>query len=389
MAKVPIQLPRYFIRKTKSEAMAILCNYVKTNAEDFKNGEEIVLRYFGGDGSIISSNAIIDDALQGKVSFEIGEYDTLRIVEQEEEPEDKDALWLSDTYDGEEPATENMRAEIDSLKQKLKKLQDIVDKHEYSFNNAMSGGNVKANDAKFSLSNLAAQEEPEDVSDSNYDTTDPVIDTVKAFVGKYEIENNDKLFTKQNYYLSARGYNADGNLVSLSGCTILFEIENKDDVTIDTESVMRCETTGVAKLILTVITPESDSVSAEYTIVFTNQEQPQYYDEPTYHQFITKNAKNIEELLKYIDNVAIGEFCWCIAENTLYYRAKSANNTVQLFKINGSGSVEPEDSITYEITGDGILIISSESESVRLDENGILYLVGNIDENGVLHLNNQ
>ena len=58
-------------------------------------------------------------------------------------------------------------------------------------------------------------------------------------------------------------------------------------------------------------------------------------------------------------------------------------------EINGGGSVDPETHITFDITDEGILVIVSDSDEVRLSEEGILYLVGELDENGILHLNNR
>lgn len=386
MAKIPVQLPRYLIRKPKSEAIETFCNYVKSNTEDFKNGEEVVLRYVGNNSMIVSVNATIDDVEEGYVSFEIGEHDTLKIVEQEEEPEDKDVLWLSEFVDTENPVIANdMQAEIDSLKKKLKYLQDIVDKHEYSFNNALSGGNIKKNATKFSLSNLAAQEVPDD-STEHYDTGDTVVVSVKAFVGKYELEERDTLYTKQKYYLSVRGYNEAENEVSLEDCDVTIFL-GETELTSET---IYFESSSITTLDVYVLTPESATVESHYTITFSEDEEPSYYTEPSYHQFATKNAKDFEELTKYIDNLAVNEFCWCIADNTLYYRAESANHSIQLFKVNGNGSVDPEvKHIVFEITDRGVLVIMSESEDVHLSEDGILYLVGDIDENGILHLNNR
>lgn len=387
MAKIPVQLPRYLIRKTKSEAIAQFCNYVKSNTDTFIDGEEVVLRYVGNDGSIVSVNAVIDNVAQGDISFEISEHDTFRIVEQDEEPEDKDVLWLGGemTGDTDFSIANNMQTEIDTLKKKLKYLQDIVDKHEYSFNNALSGGNIKKNATKFSLSNLAAQEVPDD-STEHYDTGDTVVVSVKAFVGRYELEERDTLYTKQKYYLSVRGYNEEENEVSLEDCSVSAFL-GETELTAET---IYFETSSVTTLDVYVLTPESATVENHYTITFSEDEEPDYYSEPTYHQFATKNAKNFEELTKYIDNLAVNEFCWCIEDNTLYYRAEASNHSIQLFKVNGNGSVDPEvKHIVYEITDKGVLIIMSESEEVYLSEEGILYLVGDIDENGILHLNNQ
>ena len=343
MAKIPVQFPRYLIRKKKSEAIAQFCNYVKNNTDLFIDGEEIVLRYLGNDGNVVSVNAVIDDVAQGNISFEISEHDTFRIVEQDEEPEDKDVLWLGGEISGdtETPIANNMRTEIDTLKKKLKYLQDIVDKHEYSFNNALSGGNVKKNDAKFSLANLAAQEAPDPSRD--YDTGDTTIVSVKAFVGKYELEESDTLFTKQKYYLNARAYNTAGNEVSTEGCFISFFLGEEEI----TNGIIYVEESGTTTLDVYLLTPDSASVENHYTIKFTGDEEPAYYDEPTYHQLIIKNAKTFDELTKYITNIAINEFCWCIEDNTLYFRGEASNHTIQLFKINGGGILVKTEYFTW------------------------------------------
>ena len=387
MAKLPVQLPRYLIRKPKIEAITVLSNYVKAHSAEFVEGEEIILKYLSLNGDIISANAIIDNVSEGKISFEINENDTLKIVEQTEEPEDKSVLWLSEeiTGDTDFSVANNMQTEIDTLKKKLKYLQDIVDRHEYSFNNALSGGNIKKNATKFSLSNLAAQEVPDD-STEHYDTGDTVVVSVKAFVGRYELEERDTLYTKQKYYLSVRGYNAADNEVSLEDCSVSIFM---GEVELTSETIY-IETSSVTTLDVYVLTPESATVESHYTITFSEDEEPAYYSEPTYHQFVTKSAKDFEELTKYIDNLAVNEFCWCIGDNTLYYRAEATNHSIQLFKINGGGSVDPEvKHIVFEITDKGVLIIMSESEDVYLSEDGILHLVGDIDENGILHLNNR
>lgn len=386
MAKIPIQLPRYLIRKPKNQAMATLCTYVMEHASDFVTGEEVILRYLLDNGNLTSTNVFINNPEQGDLSFVIGESDTIKIVESPTEPEDKDVLWLTDVSDEGEDIHGNIRDELDALKKKIKALQELVNRHEYSFNNALSGGNVKRNSTKFSLSNLAAQEQPTNSNDIYYDEENTAITIVKIFVGKYELDSGDTLYVKQKYYLNVKAYNDDENEVSLSGCTILYNIEG--DIEIGPYDTLYSEEEVNISLSATIILPDNTIVNSEtYGITFSDEEEPSYYTEPTYHQFTTKNAKDFDELVKYIDNIAVGEFCWCIAENALYYRAESANHSVQIFKINGGGSIEPEtDVITYEITENGILIITAENDAVYIDEEGILHLPGELDEDGILHL---
>lgn len=386
--KVPIQLPRYLVRRSKKDAIAILRNHVKTHPANFIDNEEIVLRYIGNNNEIVSVNAIIENVQEGIISFELEESDTVKIVEQQDEPEDKDVLWLTDS-DPIHPEG-NIRDELDSLKKRLKELQDIVSQHEYSFNNALSGGNIKKNDTKYSLANLAAQEEPEHSQTIDYATEETAITSIKIYVGKYELEPADTLYAKQRYFLNLKAYNVYDEPVSLDDCTIIYDLDPETAAYIGPEDSLYCEEDGTAVLSARVIDPEGNMTSSDtYDITFTDEEEPAYYNEPTYHQFIVKNAKNFEELSKYIDNLGIGEFCWCIAENTLYFRAEAANHTIQLFKINGqSGPAPVPETVSFEIDENGILIIESENAGVSLDENGILHLLGDIDENGVLHLNN-
>lgn len=386
MAKIPIQLPRYLIRKPKNQAMATLCAYVMEHASDFVAGEEVILRYLLDNGNLTSTNVFVNNPEEGDLSFVIGESETIKIVESPTEPEDKDVLWLTDASDEGEDIHGNIRDELDALKKKFKTLQELVNRHEYSFNNALSGGNVKRNSTKFSLSNLAAQEQPTNSNDIYYDEENTAITVVKIFVGKYELDSGDTLYVKQKYYLNVKAYNDDENEVSLSGCTILYNIEG--DIEIGPYDTLYSEEEVNISLSATIILPDNTIVNSEtYGITFSDEEEPSYYTEPTYHQFTTKNAKDFDELVKYIDNIAVGEFCWCIAENALYYRAESASHSVQIFKINGGGSIEPEtDVITYEITENGILIITAENDAVYIDEEGILHLPGELDEDGILHL---
>ena len=124
---------------------------------------------------------------------------------------------------------------------------------------------------------------------------------------------------------------------------------------------------------------------------FEHEEKPDYetYNEPNVHHILTKKADTREILEENSKYLLENEFCWCIDENSLYFKAKAKNGTTQLFKINGQGSIVPtgETIISYTITEENILEILDETgEHVYIDENGILNLVGTIDNEGILNL---
>jgi hypothetical protein len=115
---------------------------------------------------------------------------------------------------------------------------------------------------------------------------------------------------------------------------------------------------------------------------------------------LIKTAETKDILMDNVKYLATNEFCWCPGDNKLYLKAKSASGKVQLFVINGGGSVDPPidpdtgttptsvtEETTFEIINDDLVITSTNPDAIYVDEYGILNINAGRVENGILILN--
>jgi len=398
-----IQLPRYkFSNLKKAEAINAMNEYINEHLNEFTDGEEITLRYLDNNGeSQCSVNAIIDigknnnNKTVASLSVDIGEYDTVKIIETEEEPEDKESLWLTD-WD-KSAYTSDLKSEVKLLKLQLKAMQEMLNKHDYALSNTLAGGDIIVNSEKYDLENKYEPEQPEDSKyEPSYDTGDTKIVSYDLYIAETPLsaytEENVHLYRRQKYYLKLRTFNIAGHEVDPSGSTLTMIISPADIATIN-GNIMYASKSGDTTFVSKLITPDNDTLMHNYALRFEQNEKPDYetYEEPNVHHMLIKKADTKEILEQNAKYLLECEFCWCIDENALFLKAKAKNGTTQLFKINGEGSITPtgETVISYTINETGVLeILDEKGEDVYIDAEGILHLVGNIDDNGILSLNN-
>jgi len=393
-----IQLPRYRINLTKRAAINAMEEYINSHLTEFTDGEEITLRYLDNDGvSLCSVNAIVDvaaDNSYGSLSVELGEYDTVKIVDSEEAPE-HDSLWLTD-WDETSPSSD-LKSEVKLLKLQLQAMQEMLNKHDYALSNTLAGGDIIVNSEKYDLENKYEPEQPEDSKyEPSYDTGDTTIVSYDLYIAETPLSayttEDAHLYRKQNYYLRLRTFNIAGHEVDPSGSTLSMIITPSDIATLN-GNIMYASKSGDTTFVSKLITVEGATLMHNYALRFEQNEKPDYetYEEPNVHHILIKKADTKEILEQNAKYLLDCEFCWCIDENALYLKAKAKNGTTQLFKINGQGSIIPtgETVISYTINENGVLeILDEKGEDVYIDENGILNLVGSISDDGILTLNN-
>lgn len=397
--KTQIQLPRYFVNKAKNEAIETLTQYINDNLSDFIDGEEITLRYKNAkDGTISSVNAIVD-ITEGvaSLSVEIGEKDTIKIVEKDglEPIEDEESLWLSDNWDTEVasayPASDlkttvkDMVAEIRVLKEELAKCKEAL-------TNTLGGGDIITNSYKYWLENEYKPEIPVD-GVSPYTTGDTEIYKWDIYIADSPLTDFGEggLYIEQRYYPYLRAWNSAGEEIEITTAITVDLSVGTGTATISfTGGTLYALTTGDTEFNATITDDEHSGYtsSKQYYIVFEKNEKPDYESQYNVKHLITKHADSLDILMNNSDYLAVNEFCWCIAENALYYKAQAANGTIQLFKINGGGSVTPTGStITYTIDDDGtITAVAEDGTSVTIDEDGTIVLVGTIDNDGIINI---
>lgn len=398
MAIKQIQLPRYVIRKSKSEAIETMVGYINQHSSEFHDGDEIAIRYLANDGvTLCSVNAIVEfKGATASLSVEIGEKDTLKIVDSENEPVDKKSLWLTDWDDDETYPASDLKSEVKYLKAQLKVMQEMLYKHDYALSNTLAGGDIIVNSEKYDLENKYDPEMPEDMEyDPEYDTGDTVITSFEVYVGNTPLSTYStgevNLYRHQNYFLKFKVFNAAMKEVDPSGCSINYVCLPREIATINELDVLYAETSGDTEISATLYTLDGDELSNRYAITFDYNEKPDYetYEEPNVHHMLIKKADTLDILQDNSRYLLEGEFCWCIDENALYLKAKAKNGTTQLFKINGEGTITPtgETTVEYFVDDEGILQITCYDDSVYVDNDGILHLVGGVNEDGILLLN--
>ena len=406
--KKQIQFPRFVIKKYKAEAIDTMTNYINENIDDFVDGEEITIRYLDyKDGeSLRSINGIIDIKLNesnekiASLSVEIGEHDTVKILESENEPEDKKSLWLTDWSHEEPYPASDLKSEVIKLKLELKAMREMLNKHDYALSNTIAGGDIITNSEKYELENQYDKEQPED-SDikPTYDTGDTEVYTWGIYLGKSDLRElieDDKyeFYRKMKYFLKLRLFNKEGKEIEETEDITLHLVCDSQIATIDENRVLFAEEECTATLTATLYQYGEKINSINYGIIFKKNEKPDYevYGEPNVHHILVKTAPNFDTLQQNFDYLCVNELCWCINESSLYLKAKDANGNVKLFKINGQGSITPTgetESITYRIDEDGFIDMNDEytGKYIFLDEEGFInVLAGNIDEEGYIVL---
>lgn len=401
MDKTQIQFPRYLINKPKHEAIPIMETYVNENISDFIDGEEITIRYLGADGKIRSVNAVVNipaNGAEATVSIEIGEADTMKIIEKDgnEGIDDKDSLWLSDNWDDEVasiyPASD-VRGTVRQMAVELKFVREQLALCVEALTNTLGGGDIITNSEKNELENMYDPEEPIDAPQI-YTTGDTEIYEWDVYIGGADLSkySTGGLYRFQNYYPKVRAFNSAGEEIEITSAITVEMSVGGGSATVDFNGKkMYAETSGDTTFTATIHDYEHGFVETKsYLIIFEKNEKPDY---PSYNvkHLLVKHADSEEIMFANANYLLVGEFCWCINEQSLYLKEKAKNGTIQLFKINGQGSVTPTGdttAITYYIDEEEVLNIeASDGYTVRVDEDGYLILIGEIDENEILILN--
>lgn len=400
MEKTQIQFPRYLINKPKHEAIPIMETYVNEHIDEFIDGEEITVRYLGTDGKIRSVNAVVNIPINGDdatVSIEIGESDTIKIIEKDgdEGLDDKDSLWLSDNWDESVDAiihTGDLREEVRQMAFALRTVREELALCKEALTNTLGGGDIITNSEKTELENLYEPEAPEGAPQI-YTTGDTEIYEWDMYIGdaKMSAYSSGGLYAIQRYYPKARAFNSAGEEIEItSAITVDMSCAGGSAIVTIDGKILYAYTTGDTTFTATIHDPEHGFVeSHSYLIQFEKNEKPDY---PFYNvkHLLVKHAESEEIMFANSKYLLIGEFCWCIKEQSLYLKEKAANGTIQLFKINGGGSVTPTgetETVTYVVTDGGILSATSSDDAINISEDGILTLIGEVTEDGILILN--
>lgn len=402
MEKAQIQFPRYFINKPKHEAIETMKSYVQQHYNEFVDGEEITIRYKAIDGSIRSVNAIVEfprEEGEGyRVSVEIGEADTLKIIESggTEGIADKKSLWLSDNWDDEVASVypaRDLYGTVRAMAKELKEVREQLALCKEALTNTLGGGDVYINSTKYELENQYESEMPEDAT-SPYTTGDTEIYTWDIYIGPSVLSEFSQggLYKEQRYYPKVRAFNSAGEEIEITTAITVTMFCGGGSASLSfTGGTLYAYTSGDTTLYATIADTEHGfSESKSYLIAFEKNERPSYQTYNVKH-LLVKDCEGFDYMMEYADYILVGEFVWCIKEQALYLKEKAKNGTIQFFKINGQGSVTPTgetEEITYTITDDGTLYAYASEGSVYVDEDGVLNFIGTVDEDGTLILNN-
>ena len=399
MKKAQIQFPRYFINKPRHEAIPIMETYVNEHFEEFVDGEEITIRYKGTDGKTHSVNAVVEfptdmgDAY--RISVEIGEVDTLKIIQSggTEGITDKKSLWLSDNWDDEVSEnfpSDNIRNTVKDMSQRLLYLEECLSA--LTVTKTLGGGDIIAQSKKNELENEYNPLMPEDAT-YPYTTGSTIIENWDVRIGGSSISTfaEGGLYIFEDYYLKPYATNISGEPIDPSAITLTAVIAS-GEAAITGNNVLRAETSGYSEIRYFIRDNNHPDWTAEtrtQLVTFEKNEKPNYNTFNVEHLLV----KSVETKQLLEDNFAyilVGEFVWCIEENALYLKEKAKNGTIQLFKINGQGSITPTgetETITYVIGDDGTLSADASEGSVNIDEDGFLNFIGELTDDGILILN--
>ena len=398
-----IKLPNIkTVFESKAQAIERTVRYIQEHIDTFHDGESLLIRFHDGDvGKVISANVFVNISEEGNVSLSFGldSNETIRVVETENEPQDKDALWLTDEIDDKDVTITTLENEIKALRYTLRSMMYLIEKHEYALTHTLCGGDFITNSVKYQLTNENQREVPVDIDYRPYTTGDTTIVNFELFLANTNLTyytTQGDLYKQQYYYIEPRYYNAEEERVSDSGVTLELSSSNEQVAIAHYYEhggrwYIFANTSGVTKITATVVTPSGGTLEKEYTLNFKYNEETDYeqYYEPNVKHILVKTADTYDILTGNTDYLLLNEFVWCIGNNSLYFKALGSNGKIKLFKINGSGDTPVVvTGITYEIDSNGILDIEDNNieKQVYVDEDGILHLVGYIDEDGYLCL---
>lgn len=381
------------IYENRINAVNSTLEILNENKDNYLDGENIRVRYLSDDGEVIDTNCIVYKNDNGiELSMQISDKDSLRIVDSENEPVDKDCLWLTDVENGDEFSdTSDLLAEIDSLKRELNLMKSMMAKHEYALTNSLSGGDFIMNSVKYRLENLDTPDKPENAEDKViYASNDFTVVDFVVYIGNTPITTflgNIDFLTEKRYYFKVKYINKLGEIIKDSGYTIDDIIVSSDNPILETnKNFFASSEEGISN-----ITFKVGDFTNSYSIQFVANLKPDYniYGEPTTPHLLVKSAPSKDILFANSDYLCVNEFVWCKSANTLYFKAESSKGNLTLFPINTGERVNdypdtPSDT-TVDVSGE-TLYINGQYATVN---GSTLNLTGNniyVDAYGVLHI---
>lgn len=404
MSKKYVQLQKFQTHQPKRAAISLVERHINENLSNFKDGEEIAIEYTGEDGEQAYVSAIVkNDGTAASVYVPVNEFETLKITDSENEPEDKKSLWLTEY--SLEPGHENIHETVSSLLAEYKKLKEIVLRHDYALATSLNSGDIILNSQKYDIENESEEEKPEDAEyDEDYAEDDFVITSYDIFVAGSSLRrfssDSAMLYAGQKYKLTLKLYNKSKELVpETSDVSVIFR--HAAEVEINERRFLTASLTGYTTILSEVRVNGVLIDNEPYFVNFGGEQEPDYetYDEPNVHHIQIKTADTYDILQENVKYLLPNEFCWCPEKNTLYLKAKAKNGSIQLFVINGNTApIDPDDPTSGDTTAvtsevkfeiiDERLIITSSEDAVFVDESGLLNInVGGRVDNGVLILN--
>ena len=397
-----VQPVRFKTSLQKTEAIQRVEEHVNQNLSDYKPGELIEIGYINGYGteSTVAAIIVIKDGVATIVAS-VTENETLRIVETDTEPLDKGVLWLTedDGEHSEDDQTAGLKDKVDSLIKKVNQLNELVEKDDYALSNTIAGGDIILNSEKYREENENDQEKPEDAIDyTEYATEDFNIDSFELYVAGSPLSaftggDNPSLYDNEKYYLKLRLYNSGMELIpDDEGITLQMDHEPMVEWNEERRWIM-ATMTGSTSLYAKITDESGNSITNQYFVDFKHNEKPNYgpYEEPNVHHLLIKTAESFSVLQQNANYLCLNEFCWCIKEAKMYFKAMDKFGIVRLYELSGGGGSEPvgpdDDSgstvdtrVIYDVDTEGLFSATSSDGSVNVDNEGVLTLVGTVDE---------
>ena len=400
MAHKYIQPQIFSTNLPKSQAISAVERYINSDnhISEFKTGEIVSIEYKIDNVKYSTTAIVFITGNTAKIFSQISENDTIKIIEKDGTgaPEDRNSLWLSDNWDSEVEENydaSDLKSTVKQLSSMVKVMRQELALCKEALTNTLGGGDILLNSTKYFLENEYEPEKPEDAT-SPYTTGDTEIYEWNVYIGPTPLTeySSDGLYSAQRYYPKVRAFNSAGEEIEItSAITITMSCGGGSAEVILTGNTLYAITTGDTNFYASITDPEHEfSESKTYLIKFNKNEEPSYQEYNVKH-LLVKHSESYDYMLQHFNYLLVGEFCWCIKEQELYLKEKAKNGTIQLFKINGQGSVTPTgetETITYNVTEDGVLTADASKGSIFVDEDGILNLIGYVDENGILILNN-
>lgn len=417
-----IQFPQYLKNADKKTAIAALEAKLNETPNDFVNGEEVILEY-EEQGVICSASAIINKKNGNiKIFVALNEFETVKIVESENEPEDKESLWLSDT--GESGETSDLRGQVKALSRQLLEMTKTVNELKEALSNTLGGGEL-LDSTKYDLENRSQQEQP--IESKYYATGDTRVTDIGLYIADVSLDEyakdespyrlyRDSLYSLQLKFMNEKGEEiketpelAEG--ISLFASSHEATVEIKEYNTVNANglgltwrgedggypsyvppqrilSITEATNSGYTTIIATVTLEDGQILQKTYNTPFLYEQEPDTGVTMPKH-LLVKHADKYETITSRSDYLCVYEFVWCIENNSLYLKAEASNGSIQLFKINGQGSdpVPTGDTsgITYIVSGTNIEA-TDRTSAITIDGDYMVIPNARV-ENGYLILN--